>query len=97
MISKTQKKFLRRLAHHKDVVIWIGQKGLTDNVAKEIESALSHHELIKLKIRSGDHQFQHTLIDQICLEYHAELIQMIGNVVSIFRQNQDNPQITLPR
>ena len=96
MISNSQKIFLRSLLHHQGVVIWIGQKGLTECVSKEIESALTHHEALKLKIRSGDREIRDKIADQICHEHQAQLIQKTGNVVSIFRQNPENPQIKLP-
>jgi RNA-binding protein len=97
MITNNQKKYLRKLAHQKDTAIWIGQKGLTENVSKEIETALDHHELIKLKIRLGDREARDKLIDQICVDNHAMLIQKTGNVASIFRQNTESPQISLPK
>ncbi len=53
-ITKTQQKFLRSKAHHLKPVLWIGQNGLTESVTAEIELALNHHELIKIKLRVGD-------------------------------------------
>ncbi|MBF8269349.1 MAG: putative RNA binding protein, partial [Gammaproteobacteria bacterium] len=50
MLNKEQKKHLRTLAHNLDIVIWTGQHGLTENVMAEINTALDHHELIKIKI-----------------------------------------------
>ena len=96
MISKNQKKYLRSLLHHKNVVIYIGQNGLTENVSKEIEQALNQHELIKIRIRNGDREFRNNLAEQICTQNHAILIQNIGSVYSIYRQNEDEPVIALP-
>ena len=96
MISKNQKKFLRSLLHHKKVVIYIGQNGLTDNVSNEIEQALDHHELIKIRIRSGDRDYRNTLAEQICRKNDAILIQNIGSVYSFYRKNEDEPVIDLP-
>lgn len=96
MISKNQKKFLRSLLHHKKVVIYIGQNGLTENVTREIDQALDQHELIKIRIRNGDREYRKNLAGQICSENHATLIQNIGNVYSIYRQKDDKPVIVLP-
>jgi RNA-binding protein len=96
MISNDQKKYLRSLLHDKGIVIWIGQKGLTDNVSREIEAALDHHELIKIRVRFGNRDEQDALVKAICDEHHAHLIQKTGSIASIYRENPDNPQIRLP-
>ncbi|MGK0297829.1 MAG: RNA-binding protein [Gammaproteobacteria bacterium] len=97
MINNNQKKFLRSLAHHKSTAIWVGQKGITDNVAIEIETALIHHELIKIRIRIGDRELRDKLIEKICADKNAILIQKTGNVATVFRQNPDEPKINLPK
>ena len=96
MISKNQKKFLRSLLHNKKVVIQIGQNGLTENVSKEIDQALGHHELIKIRIRNHDRELRKKLAEQICTENNAIMIQNIGSVYSIYRKNEDEPVIVLP-
>ena len=53
-ITKTQQKFLRSKTHDLKPVLWLGQNGLTESVTAEIETALDHHELIKIKVRVGD-------------------------------------------
>lgn len=97
MLTKDQKKYLRTLLHTRNVIIWIGQNGLTTNVLDEIESALDHHELIKIRIRMGDNKERNNLAVEICDKTRAELVQKTGNVVSIFRPNPDKPVIRLPK
>ena len=96
-ITKTQQKFLRSKAHHLKPVLWIGQNGLTENVTAEIESALDHHELIKIKIRVGDRDLRNKTIADICQAAHATQIQSIGNIVSIYRRNDKQAVIDLPK
>ncbi len=94
-LNKNQKKYLRSLAHERKPIIWIGQKGLTDNLLKEINIALEHHELIKIKIRAGNRERRDQLIDEICNKTHAELVQKIGNIIVIFRKNINDPSIVI--
>ena len=96
MINSEQKIFLRSASHHKSIVVWIGQKGLTKNVAKEIEMALDYHELVKVRIRLDDREVRDKLIKKICKEHEAHLVQKIGSVILLFRQSTENPQIILP-
>ena len=52
--NQKQTKHLKSLCHALDPVVRIGQKGVTDAVMSELEIALSHHELIKIKVSVGD-------------------------------------------
>ncbi|MFT5133891.1 MAG: RNA-binding protein [Gammaproteobacteria bacterium] len=93
MINKQQLKYLRSLAHDRKPIIWIGQHGLTDNVKEEINIALEHHELIKIKLRVGDRETRDKVCDAICAGSKAALIQKIGNTVTIYRHNDEAPVI----
>jgi len=96
-ITKTQQKFLRSKAHHLKPVLWIGQNGLTESVTAEIELALDHHELIKIKLRVGDRELRNKTVADICQLTHCTKIQGIGNIVSIYRRNIKQPVIDLPK
>lgn len=97
MLTKEQKKHLRSLAHERKVIIRIGQNGLTGNVLEEINAALDHHELVKTSIRVGDRQERDRVAVDICESSGAEIVQKIGNTIVLYRRNQKNPVITLPR
>lgn len=90
-LSSAQIKRLRAESHRLNLkpVVIIGQKGLGENLQGEIDTALSHHELIKLRIPGLDKADKRALADQICSRHHAELVQSIGNVIVIFRANPE--------
>lgn len=96
-ITKTQQKFLRSKSHHLKPVLWIGQNGLTDSVTAEIETALDHHELIKIKLRVGDKALRNKTVAEICQATRSTQIQSIGNIVSIYRRNDKQAVIVLPK
>ncbi|STW81867.1 RNA-binding protein YhbY [Klebsiella pneumoniae] len=50
-LSTKQKQHLKGLAHPLKPVVMLGNNGLTEGVLAEIEQALGHHELIKVKNR----------------------------------------------
>ena len=95
-INNKQKKFLRQAAHHLKPVIWAGQHGISDNLVKEIEQALERHELIKIKLRLGEREERDAGITKICEESDAELVQRIGNIVTLYKKNEEKPIIKLP-
>ena len=74
---------LRQQAHHLKPVIIIGSNGYSDAVTAEVERALYDHELIKIKIQSGDKDIRREIIDSICDTQQATLVQSIGKI-SIF-------------
>ena len=86
-LSEHQKKFLRGLGHQLKPVIIVGDAGLSDSLLAEFESTLAHHELIKVRVRVGDRDARDKIIEKLCAESAAQLIQRIGNVALLFRQN----------
>lgn len=82
-----QRKKLRAQAHTLKPVVTIGQSGLTEAVIAELEIALDHHELIKVKIRSDDRDLRKQIGEQLCDQTKAELIQRIGQITVLYRRN----------
>ena len=86
-LSKQQIKRLKTTTHQLKPVVMIGQNGLTEAVQKEIDIAIEHHELIKIRIPASDKASKKQLIDSICSRHSAEPIQAIGNIAVIYRRN----------
>lgn len=93
-LSQKQTKQLRKLAHHRKVIVIIGQHGLTDNVMHEIDNALDIHELLKVRINTGDRQARNTIIDTVAQQTHSDVIQRIGHIGVFYRQ-AEQPQIKI--
>ena len=96
-LSKNQIKFLRSKCHDLKPVVMLGQKGLSEAVLKELDIALDHHELVKIKLAMDDRDARKQVIDEICKQCQAEQIQSIGKTVSIYRLNKEKPVIHLPK
>ena len=96
-LSKNQIKHLRSLAHNLKPVILVGQNGVTDNVINELNIALDHHELLKVKLASDDRDDRQVMIDNIIKQSSAEKIQTIGKTLILFRRNNKKPVIELPK
>ncbi len=88
-MNPADKKQLKARAHALKPVVIVGQSGLSETVSAEIELALDHHELIKVKIRSNDRQTRKQISQAICTATGAELIQSIGQIIVIHRENPD--------
>ncbi|WP_411293546.1 ribosome assembly RNA-binding protein YhbY [Thiohalobacter sp.] len=94
-LTEKQKRHLRTLGHRLRPVVRIGGKGLSENVLEEIAVQLDHHELIKISVSVGDRALRDRLVEQICSDTRATLIQRIGNMALVFRRNPRKPRIPL--
>jgi RNA-binding protein len=88
-MDKKQKANLVAAAHHLNPVVMIGQKGLTPQVTAEADSALTAHELIKIKVVAEDKEARTAMVQQICDELNAEFLKLIGNIAIIYRKSED--------
>ena len=96
-LTNNQKKFLRSKGHSLKPVVMLGQHGLTEGVLAELDSSLETHELLKIKIRGDDREDKQRIIDEILQKTQAHLVQVIGNVMVIYRAFDKEPQLILPR
>jgi RNA-binding protein len=90
-LTSAQIKRLRAEGHRLKLkpVVTIGQKGLSDALHTEIDSALSHHELLKMRIPGLSKAEKRELGQQICAHHEANLVEGIGNVIVIYRCNPE--------
>ena len=86
MEVKQQQK-LKADAHYLKPIVLMGAKGLTENVMIEIDLALATHELIKVKIGSLPKEEKKQIADEIVKSTKSTTVQMIGNVVVLYRKN----------
>lgn len=94
-LTNTQRRYLRGLTHDLKPVVTVADKGLSENVRTEIEQALEHHELIKVKVRVERDQ-RAEWISQITQDFRAELVHQIGQVACYYRRHPKKPKIALP-
>ncbi|AJR09831.1 ribosome assembly RNA-binding protein YhbY [Photobacterium gaetbulicola] len=95
-LSTKQKQYLKGLAHNLKPVVLMGANGLTEAVIAEIELALDHHELIKVKVAAEERETKVLIVDAIVRETKAEKVQVIGKTLVLYRQSEER-KIELPR
>ena len=93
-LSTKQKQHLKGLAHPLKPVVLLGSNGLTEGVLAEIEQALEHHELIKVKIATEDRETK--TVEAIVRETGACNVQVIGKTLVLYRPTKER-KISLPR
>ncbi len=96
-LTERQKKFLRQQVHNLKPVITTGDKGITDSLISELDSALEHHELLKVKVRVGDRDARNEMIEALVNKTDAMLVSRIGNIAALYRPNRKKPRLILPK
>lgn len=96
-LSAHQKRYLRGFAHDLSAVILVGQKGVTPALLKELDGALEHHELVKVKLADKDRDSRAASIEQMRESSDAEIVQSIGHVVCLYRRHPREPKFDLPK
>ena len=94
-LTVKQRQYLKGLAHDLDPVVMIGDKGLTDAVVKEINTALTAHELIKIRVLGEDRELRNSLIEKICEASQSSLVQHIGKILVYYRPNEMKQKIQI--
>ncbi|MDF2690907.1 MAG: uncharacterized protein K0S29_762 [Gammaproteobacteria bacterium] len=87
-IDKQRKRQFMIEAHALKPVVIIGNKGLTASVLAEMDVALNHHELIKVKI-AAERDERKQIIQEILEQTGADLIQNIGQVAVLYRKKPE--------
>ena len=87
-VTAKKKKQLMTQAHSLHPVVMIGRNGLTDAVHAEIETALTAHELIKIKVASHDRELRISLFAEIAKQHDAALVHKIGLIAIFYRPNE---------
>jgi RNA-binding protein len=93
-LTSKQRSQLRSLAHEREPVVITGQRGLTPAVLAEIETALAHHELIKIRLGSTDRDERERMTQEICEKTASAWVQNIGRIAIIYRP-AEKPRIKL--
>ena len=96
-LTAAQNRFLRGQAHDLKAMLQVGGKGVTDALVAEVDGALEHHELIKVKVAAEDRETRDAMIGELAERSDAVLVQRIGHVAVLYRPAKDKRQIVLPR
>jgi RNA-binding protein len=89
ILIPAERRALRAKAHHLQPVVIIGQHGLTPAVAKEVDLALTKHELIKVRVFSDAREEREALLARICDDMDCAAVQHLGKILVLWRPNPE--------
>lgn len=95
MLTNDEKKRFRAIGHQLKPVLQIGGKGLTEGVFEELDRALEDHELIKVKLAIMEREDRQAVVEELCRESGAQLVQSVGKTVLLHRAaKKPNPRLS---
>lgn len=96
MLSGKQKRFLRAKAHHLKAIFQVGKSGVTNNMIEQLKDVLEKRELIKISILQNCLEDKEVVAEQIATDADAEIVQIIGNNIILYKESEENKMIVLP-
>ncbi|MBE4908056.1 ribosome assembly RNA-binding protein YhbY [Bacillus luteolus] len=97
MLTGKQKRFLRSKAHHLDPIFQVGKGGVNENMIKQIDDVLEARELIKVSVLQNCEEDKNSVAESLSKGAKAELVQIIGNTIVLYKESRENKQLVLPR
>lgn len=97
MLTTKQKAFLRSKAHHLDPIFQVGKGGVNENMIKQIADVLEARELIKVSVLQNCGEDKHEVAERLAKGARAQLVQVIGSIIVLYKESRENKKIELPR
>ena len=97
MLSSKQRAYLRGLANSIDTILMVGKSGMSPEIIKQADDALKARELIKAKVLETSDISPKEAANIIANKVNAEVVQVIGTKFILYRKNEEEPVIVLPK
>ena len=95
-LTGKQRRYLRGLGNQLQPVVWVGVKGVNEGVRVAIANAFEHADLLKIKLQEGFAGERHEIAEQLARTSNAELVQVLGKTILLYRRHPEKPKIELP-
>ncbi|MBO7615505.1 MAG: YhbY family RNA-binding protein [Bacilli bacterium] len=95
MLTSTDKKTLKGIANTLETKYQLGKSGITDTSVDMFDKALTAHELIKIDVMKNVTTEIMELALDLSSKLKAEVVNVIGRTILLYRRNPKNPKIKL--
>ena len=97
MLTSKQRAYLRSLANPLDTILMVGKSGLSPELVKQADDALTARELIKGRALETAPLSPRDAAEELARETGAEVVQAIGTRFVLYRRHPKEPKIVLPK
>ncbi|MBQ9267337.1 MAG: ribosome assembly RNA-binding protein YhbY [Clostridia bacterium] len=95
-MNTKQRAYLRSLAQKITPIFQIGKNGVTDSLIDDLNNALEARELIKITILNTVPDDKNAIAREIEEKTSSQIVQIVGNKLTLYKQNKEKPKIELP-
>ena len=96
-VTSKQRAYLRSLAANIDTILMVGKAGIGDDLMKQAADALTKREIIKGKVLETAPGSPREAAEQIAVGTESLVVQVIGTKFVLYKKNEKEPKIVLPR
>lgn len=97
MLTSKQRAYLRSLATNCDTILMVGKGGMNEQIIKQAVDAIKKRELIKGRVLESAGITPREAAEEIAAEIKAEVVQVIGTKFVLYKRNEKEPKIELPK
>ncbi len=97
MLTANQKRQLKGLASTLGTKYQVGKNEISDTVVAMLDKALTARELIKIDVMKAVTSPIMELALDLSSRLNAELVQVVGRVIVLYRYSKDNHKIKLQK
>ena len=91
-LTSKDRAALRGEAHHLAPLVQVGHQGITPTVIQSLDDALRARELVKVQLNRNAEASAKEAARELAGATDAEVVQVIGKTVTLFRENPDLPR-----
>lgn len=95
MLTSKQRAKLRAMSHNLTPIIHVGKAGITENIIKQAEDALTPHELIKGTVQQNAPVSAKEAMEKITQSTGAVPVSSSGRKFVLYRPRPEDPVIKL--
>ena len=96
-MTTKQRAYLKSLAMNLNPIMQIGKESVTPQVIQAVEELFHTHELVKLSILKNCFDDPREVAEIIADRTHAQVVQVIGKKIVLYKPFKKDPKIILPK
>lgn len=96
VMTSKERAYLKGLAMNLDPVFQIGKAGLTPEVTEAVRETFNTRELVKIGVLKNCLEDPRQMAEMIADRTGAQVVQVIGKKLVLYKENKDHKKINLP-
>lgn len=97
MLNSNEKRQLKAIASTTTIKYQVGKNEISDTVVAMLEKAIVAHELIKVDVMKSVTVAVMEIALDLANKLNAEIVQVVGRVIVLYRRNKDKQKIFLKK